>query len=321
MKSKLYSILVIAVLSCQFLLIFIYSKDVMDSITFSISIWKDNLLPSMFPFFLMSELLIEYGFIDFLSVIFGNLVEKVFHLPKEASFAIFTSLFSGFPSGSKYTKDLLERNLITERNANHLIMFTHYSNPMFIVSTIGVLLLSDKKIGFLILFTHIISNIMIGIMFRNKTYIRSNKRNKNIIDVLNKKAKARKSFITILSSAIIKSFTILVNMLGIIMFFLIITTLINKVIYMPPLIRGIANGILEMTQGIKYISGLTFITLKAKATIISFLVSFSGISVHFQVKNIIEGTAINYKNFLIARIVHCLLCSLFTYLLFDLLIH
>ena len=96
---------------------------------------------------------------------------KLFYLPKEASFAFFTSLISGFPSGSKYVKDLLDKKLISEIDANYLIMFTHYSNPLFIVSTIGIFLLNNIKAGYIILFSHVLSNIIIAFLFRKKKNI------------------------------------------------------------------------------------------------------------------------------------------------------
>lgn len=318
MKNNFITLLIIFILTTLFLLIFLYSKDVMDSINFSISIWKDNLLPSLFPFFLISDLLIAYGFIDLISYFLGKIMVTLFNLPKETSFVLFSSLFSGFPSGSKYTKDLLENKLINEKEANHLIMFTHFSNPLFIISTIGVLLLNNKKIGILILFCHIISNIIIGILFKNKEKKDYKKEEfKIVISKINNKRKNNKSFIFILTSSITKSFTILIQMLGIIMFFLMITTILKKIIKLDNLTYSFLSGIIEMTQGIKNISNISTLNLKLKSSIIGLLLSFSGISVHFQVKSIIEGTTIKYKNFFIARIVHAILCFTLIYILFN----
>ncbi len=306
MKKKVLTVVSLIVLFSFFIAVFIYSKEVAESITFSISIWKDNLLPSLFPFFLMSELLMEYGFIEFISFIFGKYMVYFFYLPKETSYAFFVSLFSGFPSGSKYVKDLLTRGLITEEEANYLIMFTHYSNPLFIVSTIGILLLNNLKYGYIILISHIISNIMVAFIFRKKKFISYRKEKFiHLIDEISNRKK--KKFITVLVDAIWKSFKVLVNMLGIIMFFLIITTLIDSIISLNGFPRAIISGFLEMTQGVKFVSQMD-ISINIKAAIIGSIISFSGLSVHFQVKSIIDGSKIKYQNFLIARIIQSILC-------------
>ena len=230
-----------------------------------------------------------------------------FNLPKESSYAFFTSLFSGFPSGSKYVKDLLEKKLLTEEEANYLIMFTHYSNPLFIVSTIGILLLNNIKYGYIILFSHILSNILVAFIYKKKKKIYNVYNKKELKEHANYLSMNNKIFITVLINAIWKSFKILLNMLGIIMFFLMITTIVNKLFNFSPLLKAIISGLLEMTQGVNYISKLN-LSINIKSAIIGAMISFSGLSIHFQVKSIIETSKIKYKNFLIARITQSIIC-------------
>ena len=71
-----------------------------------------------------------------------------------------------------------------------------------------------------------------------------------------------------------------------------------------------------MTTGIINISK-TNVNLRLKASLIGFLLSFGGISVHFQTKSIIEGTDIKYYKFFIARIIHSLLCFIIIFLFIN----
>lgn len=315
MREKIENVLIVVVLSVFFVLLFVFSKDISSSIIFSISIWKDNLLPSLFPFFVMSDLLLAYGFVDIISFFLGSIMTKWFYLPKDAAFAFFVSLFSGFPSGSKYVNDLLNAKKISIEDANYLIMFTHFANPFFIVTTIGLFLLSNVKAGYIILVSHILSNIIVAFLFRKK---------KDILNSDDSRKKSlslslpNKSFITILTNSIFKSFKTLVNMLGIIMIFLMITTIIKKIIPLTGVTNGLLSGFLEMTQGVKYISSLD-ISLPIKASILSMIVSFSGLSVHFQVKSIIDGTDIKYSNFLKARVVQSFISFFLTLAIFKIL--
>lgn len=315
MREKIENILIVVVLSVFFVLLFVFSKDISSSIIFSISIWKDNLLPSLFPFFVMSDLLLAYGFVDIISFFLGAIMTKWFYLPKDAAFAFFVSLFSGFPSGSKYVNDLLNAKKISIEDANYLIMFTHFANPFFIVTTIGLFLLSNVKAGYIILISHILSNIIVAFIFRKKKVILNNDNNYKKAFYL---SSPDKPFITILTNSIFKSFKTLVNMLGIIMIFLMITTIIKKIIPLTGITNGLLSGFLEMTQGVKYISSLD-ISLPIKASILSAIVSFSGLSVHFQVKSIIDGTDIKYSNFLKARVVQSFISFFLTLAIFKIL--
>lgn len=315
MREKIENVLIVVVLSVFFVLLFVFSKDISFSIIFSISIWKDNLLPSLFPFFVMSDLLLAYGFVDIISFFLGAIMTKWFYLPKDAAFAFFVSLFSGFPSGSKYVNDLLNAKKISIEDANYLIMFTHFANPFFIVTTIGLFLLSNVKAGYIILISHILSNIIVAFIFRKKKVILNNDNNYKKAFYL---SSPDKPFITILTNSIFKSFKTLVNMLGIIMIFLMITTIIKKIIPLAGITNGLLSGFLEMTQGVKYISNLD-ISLPIKASILSAIVSFSGLSVHFQVKSIIDGTDIKYSNFLKARVVQSFISFFLTLAIFKIL--
>lgn len=315
MREKIENVLIVVVLSVFFVLLFVFSKDISFSIIFSISIWKDNLLPSLFPFFVMSDLLLAYGFVDIISFFLGAIMTKWFYLPKDAAFAFFVSLFSGFPSGSKYVNDLLNAKKISIEDANYLIMFTHFANPFFIVTTIGLFLLSNVKAGYIILISHILSNIIVAFIFRKKKVILNNDNNYKKAFYL---SSPDKPFITILTNSIFKSFKTLVNMLGIIMIFLMITTIIKKIIPVRGITNGLLSGFLEMTQGVKYISSLD-ISLPIKASILSAIVSFSGLSVHFQVKSIIDGTDIKYSNFLKARVVQSFISFFLTLAIFKIL--
>ena len=317
MKQKTISLSIILVLVTTTCLFLIYSNEVMETVTFSISIWKDNLLPSLFPFFIISELLIHYGFIELLSDSLYKIMNRLFHLPGEASFVIIGSLISGFPSSSKYINELLEKKKISIKDAEYLLKFNHFSNPLFVIGTIGVLLLNNRKIGLLILLVHIITNFLIAIIFRPKESINSYN-NTSFFSGINKMNKKRidnnSSFVTILTNSIFKTFKTLLLLLGIITFFLIINTLIKQILPTNELISSIISGLLEMTGGIRNVSSLN-IPINIKASIITFFISFGGFSIHMQVMSILSNTKVRYFPYFISRLLHGILSSSIIYII------
>ena len=62
-KKKIQVVMILLLLSILVYLI-LAPSNVIESVNFSISIWKDNLFPTLFPFFVVSNLLMQYGFID-----------------------------------------------------------------------------------------------------------------------------------------------------------------------------------------------------------------------------------------------------------------
>ena len=317
MKTKLKSILIIFILLFILFNILNNSKETIDTVLFGINIWLYNIFPSLFPFFILSDLLINYGFVEFISEIFKKFM-SLFNLSGNTSFVLFGSLILGSPSGSKYTKQLLNDNLITLDEANHLIMFSHFSNPLFIIGTIGSVLLNDTKLGYIILISHIGSGLITGILFKNKrSIVIENTSFKKAIDIMNKKRISNtNTFIDVLTNSIDNTLHILFLLLGTIIIFLVFSNLLNNLDINDNLLI-VLKGILEMTQGIKLISICNYSNI-IKSIFITFFLSFGGFSVHLQVSSIISDTKIKYKNFLIARIIHSLISIILVYIIYIL---
>ena len=247
-------------------------------------------------------------------------MNKVFKVKGVGAFALIMSLISGFPSSAKYIKELYNKKLINEFEATKLLMFTHFSNPLFILGTISLLFLNNKEVGLLILICHYLGNFIIGIIFRN--YYPSTEENKNIsikkvlTEISNNRIKNNKKFGEIITTALLNSINTLILILGVITMFLVITTIIDNNINLNSFHQSILNGFVEMTQGLKYVS-LEEIPLKLKCILSTMIISFGGLSVHMQVISILSDTKINYLPFLTARIIHAIISSLLMFFLFD----
>lgn len=231
------------------------------------------------------------------------------------------SIISGIPANAKYVKELYLNGLIDDKEGSKILMFTHFSNPLFILGTIAVLFLNNKEIGLLILICHYITNFIIGIMFRNycPTEEKINKINfkKAILNMHEKRINSNKNFGVVLTNSLINSINTLLLILGVVTFFLVITTIIDNNFNLNNYYQSILNGFFEMTQGLKYVSILD-IPLKMKAIICTMIISFGGLSSHMQVMSILSETKIKYLPFLTARIIHALISSILVYLFFDL---
>ena len=289
------------------------SDTIMNAVLYSFSIWINNIFPSLFPFFVLSEILINYGFVELVSELFKPIFERLFKINGNAAFIFIMSMLSGFPSNAKYTKELYLEGKLTDKEASKILMFSHFSNPLFILGTISVTFLNDKKLGILIMISHYISNIIIGIIFRNYNTSTINKSQfsfKNaIIKMHNKRINNNKKIGAIISTSLTNSINTLLLLLGVITTFLIITTIIDNNFHPNLFNKSIISGILEMTQGLKHVSLLN-ISSYYKSILITAIISFGGLSVHTQIISIISDTKIKYLPFLIARILHVIISVL-----------
>ena len=214
------------------------------------------------------------------------------------------SMISGFPSSAKYTKDLLDNGSISKDDADRIILFSHFANPAFILIVLSSNFLNCPKIGYLILFSHYFTNIILGLILRTNQKI----------DNLNNYTIFSKSFGQILTDSIKDSMGTLFLILGTLVTYSIAITLFNKLplnIYY----KSILSGLIELISGLKSISLLNM-SFKLKVSISTMLLSFGGCAIHTQVINILK---INYFKFLKFRLLHAIISFVITYFLMYLL--
>ena len=312
MKKNIYNLVIILILCIILVLILTLSKDIIETVLFGFTIWKENIFTSLFPIFIVAEFLMNYGFVELIGELTKKIIGKLFYLPGEASFVIIASMLSGFPSSAKYIKQLLGNNCITEDEAQYLLCFTHFSNPLFVTGVIGTSVFNNRTLGIIILLVHIITNFIIALIIRKKRDIKISPINLKYVLRQIEKKRSKTSFIKTLTDAINKTINTLLLLLGIIITFLVLSKILNNVIDTSPLNQAILSGILEMTQGIKYTSLLN-IPINLKAAIITALISFGGISIHLQIISILSEVKIKYKYYLICRIIHAVISSTLVY--------
>ena len=101
---------------------------------------------------------------------------------------------------------------------------------------------------------------------------------------------------TLIPTAITKSLNTLINILGTIIFFNLLTLLIpNK--------WKIIIGFFEITNGLNILNTLN-LSLITKAIFSLIYISFGGLSIIMQIKSILNDTSIKITNFLKSRFIH-----------------
>lgn len=286
MKKTYKSILILVTLITLLILYLINSNIIVNAIIDYSILFLTKLFPVSLLFFIFSTLLIDYGLIE--------LIQYYLKINTSSLYVLLISAISGFPSGAKYTKELLEKNLIDENTANKIIMFSHFPNPLFILGSV-YLVLKDKEICLKLLLAIIISNIIIYIFSKDK------KSTKNNI----KKLTVPSNFSNVLSKAVTNAFNTLLLIYGTSLFFYLVATIITKYITLNTNSFIILNGFFDLTKGVFSTTLLNNLTLREIYILI--FISFGGLSIHMQVKSIITDTSIKYKYFFIGRIIGTIL--------------
>ncbi len=303
--NKLKKIFTIFLFFCFIFILFKYNFTLNKSVITAASLWLNKVFPSLFIMFILNNIIISTHALDTFSQIFNPWFNKIFNTSGNSCQAFLLSLFSGTPTSAFILKEMIHNNTITEEDANKLIGFTYFANPLFLYNILS--LSFNTYIVFKIIIFHYLANIIIGLIFRGKEKNISNcPTNKNKIE--------KKKILSIIPNAIQKSLNTLLMILGTITFFMIITNFLMAIFKLNILSEVIIKGILEITQSLHILNKLNTISIIKEIIALS-IISFGGLSIHTQIISILEETNIKYQNFLKARVIHVLI-SATSYILF-----
>ncbi len=313
-----------------------FSKTNLPAVKSGLSLWANSVVPSLFPFFVATELLMHTNIINWFGKILNPYMKPLFNIRGEGSFAFIIGIISGYPIGAKIASNFRINNICTKEECERLLSFTNNSGPLFIIGTVGVLMFKNTAIGVLLFITHILACITVGIIFR---FWKKNKRSKDYISNSNNVSETKQNisfsnlgevlaesitsatstilliggFVIIFSSIIsILKTTGIINFLATLNF--PIFNLLNiDTSFLPPLI----SGFLEITNGINTISSIACKKISINIIFTSFLLGFGGISVLLQVLSITSKTDLSIKPYLYGKLLHGILASIYTYLFIN----
>lgn len=278
----------------MFIFLFVYNlQSCIDAALVGVNLVVKTIIPTIFPFSVICNLLISYDGVGLYSKILGPILCKPLKLSKSSSFPIVASFLSGYPLGCKYCCDLYSLGYIDKKEFERLLNIASNASPMFLIGSIGATMLGDVKLGFILLISNYLSPIIVGILTINRSKISFNSKELPKNNTNTNFGSALKSALdngintTLQVGAFVVLFSIIVSIIKNNAYISIAFNNIEAFLNLPKYsIYGLFLGSVEFTNGCKLITTLP-LTLPFKLAIISFICSFSGLSVIAQISSFI----------------------------------
>jgi len=115
-----------------------------------LELWFTKMIPSLLPFMILSGIMVRMQLTEKLSMLLYPVVKPLYNVRKNVCYCMMLGFLCGFPMGARVTADLLERNMITRREAEYLLAFCNNIGPVYFCSF--VLPLLGRKLVFPYLF-------------------------------------------------------------------------------------------------------------------------------------------------------------------------
>ena len=107
-------------------------KDAVNAASVGLVLWYTRVLPTLLPFVILSNILMDSNYLQYLNKITAPLVSRLIPVSDNGAFV----LLFGFPIGSKNCAALLASGKITRREADVLFIITNNISPVFVTSFI-----------------------------------------------------------------------------------------------------------------------------------------------------------------------------------------
>lgn len=280
-----------------------------------------SVFPCLFFFLVICNIIIDYNGVNIYSKLLGNIICTPMSLPKKCSFSIIVSILCGYPLGAKYACKLYEDNLIDFKTCEKLISVASNPSPLFVIGTVGTAMLKNTYLGYILLLSCYLSCFIMGLIINtNKNYYRGNLRNENKKPPMDIGVSLQHS----ISNAITTSFSVG----GFIVLFSVLTSIIQNNSFISQVLNNLNNispnlktfiqgcfiGIIEMTNGC-FITSVSNLSVILKIVLISFLLSFSGMSIISQVYSITSKHKFPLKTYVTRKIIQGIITSIISLIL------
>lgn len=305
-----------------------------------LSIWTKVLIPSLLPFIIGANLIVDLKIVDIIGYIINPITKFIFNVSGKSALVFAISTVSGYPVGAKLASELRTSNQISLYEAQRLTSFCSTSGPLFIVGAVGTGMFNNPYLGYLMLICHYLGSLSVGLLFRNygkETMVKSKTSLKqNILTTIEYRSNSNKGFFVLFGDAVFNGVNTLLVVGGFVIIFSVvfkilslfnIISMISYVLYIPLSLFGVSkelcyafiSGLFEITIGCNKIATITSSPEIIKATLASFLIAFSGMSILAQCCNFIAKTDINTTLYILCKFLHGSFAAIFTFLLYPLL--
>ncbi|WNR45578.1 sporulation integral membrane protein YlbJ [Paenibacillus roseipurpureus] len=340
--ALLISFVILAIIVC----LVMFPHDGFQAALRGVSIWWDVLFPALFPFFVISEIMLGFGIVHFFGTLLDPMMRPVFRIPGIGGFVMAMGFASGYPIGAKLTSQLWEQKLVNREEGERLVAFTTSSDPIFLIGAVSIGFFHDASLAMILAIAHYGGSLLIGLLmrFHGRKSIPTPAHSQTNQGWIGKRAletmhSARihdgRPIGMLLSQSIIQSLRLIFVVGGLVVFFsvvleiltsaqvmnvfyFLITSLLTFTGLPHELAQAVMNGLFEVTLGAKAAGGAPAeLALASKVAIGAFILSWGGMSVHAQIVSLLSHTNLRYLPFLFARLLHAMLSGAIVLLIWE----
>ena len=289
----------------------LFPEHVSAAVSSGLTMCFQVLLPTLFPFMVLSGFMINSGAAEIPGRCMQRLMAPVFHLPGVCFTPLLLGVIGGYPTGAKSVANLYRSGSCSRQEAEHALAFCNNCGPGFLLGTIGCGMFGELRYGLLLFSIHVLAGFLTGIILAPPTA--------PVFRSLPESHPTTVCGFDAFVSSITDAMQTFLNLSAFVLCFSAITALI-RLSGIPSALAGCLPisaengsqflvGLLELSGGVLQLSDGS---ISERLVLTAILVSWGGFSVHCQVMSILQHTDLSPRLYWRGKAIQAVLSGLFT---------
>ncbi|MGN0405412.1 MAG: nucleoside recognition domain-containing protein [Bariatricus sp.] len=292
-----------------FVLMLAYPGVVFAGAREGLLLWFDTVLPTLFPFMILTGLLTGSSALEAISSLLHPVTGALFRISPASSLAVLAGFFCGYPMGARTSAGLVRNGSISEREGEYLLAFCNNTSPMFVISYVFMQTMQRKDLAFMSLLILLLSPVICSFLFRKYYFGR---KTTPAADDMPAGSRKPKSMLQLLDDCIADSCEGIIKIGG----YMIVCSIALALLKLIPC-KGffwccVILPSIEITSGVSMLAKSPLV-FPVRYILIMALTSFGGICSVFQTKCMTAGTSFSMARYITEKLITALVTSLLSF--------
>lgn len=287
-------------------LLLIFAESAVSAARHAAETWLKVILPSLLPFSILADLLLQSGTAQLLTRKIGRPISGFFGFSHSFFYVFLMSLLSGYPVGARLTTALYEENQLSREEASLMLNACSTCGPSFLLAGVAVGMLREPRLGLLLLPAHVLAAAVTAA---------ANGRIPHMTLHTEQFLSTRKSAGMMFLSSVTQSVSGMLIVLGAMVLFSGLSAVFGELLNVlnpSPILSAMLTGFLEFSAGCEKAASLSS---PLSLLLISFFCGFGSLSVYLQTRAVAAKSGIPDQHLFLSKLMQGSLSAFFAELL------
>lgn len=312
-----------------------WPKETSQGVVEGLSLCGQVIIPALFPFFVLSALVIHLGFSQLLGRMFQGVMWPLFRLQGNCVNGLVLGILGGYPVGAQTTVTLYQQGQCTKEEAHKMLFFCNNAGPAFLLGVVGTQVFDRPLVGGLLYLAHLTACVTLGVLTRGfPSSPTTPPKNEDTNGKRVQNGGTYPPFVPAFLRSVNQSTVATGNVCGFILCFSVVISLLKRsgllewmgrvvAILLAPFgitqafAQSLVAGVIELSAGVTSLPPGG--SMEVGVPLAAFLLGWAGLSIHCQVLHVVGETDLSSVPYWVGKFLHGVISALYAWIFWQML--